>query len=52
MALISQLQKNFNISSGEDPQWFLCIRVIQDRREADSAKLILIYIDKIANLAD
>jgi hypothetical protein len=49
MELISQLKKHFNISGGEDLQWFLGIEIHRDR----SQKLIWLnqssYVDKIVN---
>jgi hypothetical protein len=48
MRLISRLKEHFNISGGEDLQWFLGIEIHRDR----SQKLIWLnqsYIDKIVN---
>ena len=49
--LIKKLQQQYNLEGGQQPQWFLGIRVLRDRER----KLIWLsqstYIDKIANLA-
>ncbi|KAL3712549.1 hypothetical protein TMatcc_001248 [Talaromyces marneffei ATCC 18224] len=50
--ILNQLRAKYNISGGEDLEWFLGIRIIRDR----SNKMIWLsqatYIDKIAKLAD
>ena len=50
--LMNQLKRHYNISGGEDLQWFLGIQIHRDRAQ----KLIWLsqnsYIDKIVKLAD
>uniref|UniRef100_A0A093ULN7 Retrovirus-related Pol polyprotein from transposon TNT 1-94 n=1 Tax=Talaromyces marneffei PM1 TaxID=1077442 RepID=A0A093ULN7_TALMA len=51
-SVLNQLRAKYNISGGEDLEWFLGMRIIRDR----SNKVIWLsqatYIDKIAKLAD
>jgi hypothetical protein len=51
-SVLSQLRAKYDISGGEDLEWFLGMRIIRDR----SNKVIWLsqatYIDKIAKLAD
>ncbi|KAL3704530.1 hypothetical protein TMatcc_008201 [Talaromyces marneffei ATCC 18224] len=51
-SILNQLRAKYNISGGEDLEWFLGMRIIRDR----SNKMIWLsqatYIDKIAKLAD
>ncbi|KAF7173426.1 hypothetical protein CNMCM6106_007498 [Aspergillus hiratsukae] len=51
-SLIKQLKAQYNISGGEDLQWFLGIAIYRDRKQRKAWLSQASYIDKISRLAD
>ena len=50
--LVNQLKRHYNISGGEDLQWFLGIQIHRDRAQKSIWLSQNSYIDKIVKLAD